>query len=406
MRSTFKVLFYLKKSKDCDPQSVPVMGRITVNGGKPCAFSCKISIAESQWDVKGNRAKGRSVESERINSHLNNIRTQIGKHYQSICDRDSYVTAEKVRNSYLGLGKKYQTLIETFTKFNEDYAKRVGVDRTRKTWKTYCLSKVYLQQFMEKYYKVSDKPLVELESSFIEKFHAYLLYDRGMQPGGLVKHLSSLKYVVKLAFLNGWMPRDPFALYRYSVPQGERAHLDEEELGRLLTTKLGHKCQDRTRDMFVFSCFTGICHSDMRSLRWKQIVQDSSGDWWITGNRNKTGTKYTVKLLPIPQAILRKYKGMAGPDKVFIIPEVGVSDRSLKYIAAACGIEKNLTFHMARHTFATTIALQNGVPLPTLKTMLGHKHVTTTEIYARTTEPMIDDAINRIQSNLKERFGV
>lgn len=399
-------MFYLKKSKNCDPQAVPVMCRITVNGGKPCAFSCKLSVPESLWDVSGNRAKGRSVESERINSHLNNIRAQLGKHYQDICDHDAYVTAEKVKNAYLGLGKKYQTLIESYTKFCSDYEHRVGVDRTKTTWRAYCRGIVLLRDFMLKTYKVSGMPLVELEQSFIEKFHTYLSNDCGMQPGGLVRHLTNLKYIVKLSFFNGWMPRNPFALYKYIPSQSERFHLDEDEIQRMMTTKLRHKCQNRTRDMFIFSCFTGISHADMRSLRWKQIVQDEHGDWWITGNRNKTEVKFTVKLLPVPLKILQKYRGMAGPDKVFVMPSVDTMDKSLKYIAAACGIEKNLTFHQARHTFATTIALKNGVPLPILKTMLGHKHVTTTEIYARTTEPMIEYAIDKVQQKLKGKFAV
>ena len=402
MRSTFKVLFYLKRNKE--QPLAPVMGRITVNG-TITQFSAKIEVPVRLWEVKGGRAKGKSVEADRINRYLDNIRGQINKHYQDICDHDSYVTAERVRNAYQGFDRKYQTLLEAFEKFTVDYRKRVGVDRARRTWERYCKCSEHLHSFMEKVYRVKDMPLLELEQSFIEKFHTYLFHDLGMSPNGLSGYLKCLKYVVKMAFNNGWMPRKPFALYRYTPPQVERGYLTNEELQRLMTTPLRHKCQARTRDLFLFSCFTGICHADMRSLEWKQFEQDAAGNWWVSGNRMKTGTKYLVRLLPVPLSILNKYKGLAGPEKVFPMSTVKVMDRSLKFIAAACGIEKQLSFHLARHTFATTISLMNGGPLIALSKMLGHKSITTTQIYAKVTESMIDQAITTINDKISGKYS-
>ena len=402
MRSTFKVLFYLKRNKE--QPLAPVMGRITVNG-TIAQFSAKIEVPVRLWEVKGGRAKGKSVEADRINRHLDNIRGQINKHYQDICDHDSYVTAERVRNAYQGFDRKYQTLLEAFEKFTVDYRKRVGVDRARRTWERYCKCSEHLHSFMERVYRVKDMPLLELEQSFIEKFHTYLSHDLGMSPNGLSGYLKCLKYVVKMAFNNGWMPRNPFALYHYTPPQVERGYLTNEELQRLMTTPLRHKCQARTRDMFLFSCFTGICHADMRSLEWKQFEQDAAGNWRVSGNRMKTGTKYLVRLLPVPLSILNKYKGLAGPEKVFPMSTVKVMDRSLKFIAATCGIEKQLSFHLARHTFATTISLMNGVPLIALSKMLGHKSITTTQIYAKVTESMIDQAITTINDKIAGKYS-
>lgn len=402
MRSTFEVLFFLKRNKELS--LAPVMVRITVNGTMT-QFGAKIEVPVRLWKVKGGRAKGKSVEADRINRYLDNIRGQINKHYQDICDHDSYVTAERVRNAYQGFDRKYQTLLEAFEKFTVDYRKRVGVDRARRTWERYCKCSEHLHSFMEKVYRVKDMPLLELEQSFIEKFHTYLFHDLGMSPNGLSGYLKCLKYVVKMAFNNGWMPRNPFALYRYTPPQVERGYLTNEELQRLMTTPLRHKCQARTRDLFLFSCFTGICHADMRSLEWKQFEQDAAGNWWVSGNRMKTGTKYLVRLLPVPLSILNKYKGLAGPEKVFPMSTVKVMDRSLKFIAAACGIEKQLSFHLARHTFATTISLMNGVPLIALSKMLGHKSITTTQIYAKVTESMIDQAITTINDKISGKYS-
>ena len=186
----------------------------------------------------------------------------------------------------------------------------------------------------------------------------------------------------------------------------EREYLTEEEIRRLQTTPLRFKRQDRTRDMFLFSCFTGICHADMKSLTYDQLSQDANGDWWIAGNRLKTGSKYMVKLLPVAKAIIDKYKGLTGDNRIFLMSSVNVMDRSLRFIAEACRIEKHITFHMARHTFATTISLMNGVPLLALSKMLGHKHVTTTQIYAKVTESMIDEAINRINDRIADKYSL
>ena len=258
MRSTFKVLFYLKRNKDKDQKVVPVMGRITVNGSI-AQFSAKLSVPETLWEVSGGRAKGRSLEADRINRHLDNIRTQIGKHYQDICDRESYVTAEKVKNAYLGFGEKYRLLLEAFEKFTGDLKKRVGIDRCHGTWNRYYKSIDHLRTFMRKEYNVSDMPLAELEQSFIEQYHVYLKSDLGLKPTTVSGYLKCLKYVVKIAFNNGWMPRNPFSLYQYTAPNPERSFLTEDELRRMMTTELRYKRQDYNRDMFQFSCFTGIC---------------------------------------------------------------------------------------------------------------------------------------------------
>lgn len=277
MRSTFKVLFYLKRNKDKDQKVVPVMGRITVNGSI-AQFSAKLSVPETLWEVSGGRAKGRSLEADRINRHLDNIRTQIGKHYQDICDRESYVTAEKVKNVYLGFGEKYRLLLEAFEKFTADLKKRVGIDRCHGTWNRYYKSIDHLRTFMRKEYNVSDMPLAELEQSFIEQYHVYLKSDLGLKPTTVSGYLKCLKYVVKIAFNNGWMPRNPFSLYQYTAPNPERSFLTEDELRRMMTTELRYKRQDYNRDMFLFSCFTGICYADMASLTYDRIEQDAQGE--------------------------------------------------------------------------------------------------------------------------------
>ena len=348
MRSTFKVLFYLKRTKSTPRAVYPVMGRITVNG-TISQFSAKINVPEQLWEVKGGRAKGKSVESERINRHLDNIRIQIGKHYQSICDHDAYVTAEKVKNAWLGMGERYRTLVDVFEHYTNDLFKRIGVDRSESTWWRYRAVLGHLRAFLKHEYNLHDIPLLELEQSFIEQYHVYLKSDLGLKPTTVSGYLKCLKYVVKIAFNNGWMPRNPFSLYQYTAPNPERSFLTEDELRRMMTTELRYKRQDYNRDMFLFSCFTGICYADMASLTYDRIEQDAQGEWWISGNRQKTETRYVVKLLPYALFILNKYRGLTGDGRVFAMSTLDSIDDSLKNIARECGIDKQLSFHLARH---------------------------------------------------------
>ena len=403
MRSTFKVLFYLKRNKEKTQSVVPLMGRITVNG-TISQFSAKLSVPERLWEVRGGRAKGRSLEADRINRYLDDIRSQIDRHYRDIRDRESYVTAEKVKNAWLGFGKRYRTLLSTFRSFTEDLHGRIGVDRSKNTWYRYLATMKHLQAFLTAKYRVSDIALAELEQSFIEQFHVYLKTERALKLTSICRYLDCLINVVKVSFNDGIMPRNPFASYRYNEPTPERAFLNEAEILTLQHAALRTKKQRIIRDLFLFSCFTGICYADMKSLVWKQFEQDAHGDWWVTGNRCKTDTQYVVKLLPAALSILERYRE-GGAERVFaFMPHLNTVDRSLKRIAVLCGIEKKLTFHMARHTYATTICLMNGVSLETLSKMLGHKRITTTQTYAKVTQPMIDREVEMLKEKLADKF--
>ncbi|WP_337514846.1 site-specific integrase [Alistipes shahii] len=402
MRSTFKVLFYLKRNKEKTQSVVPLMGRITVNG-TISQFSAKLSVPERLWEVRGGRAKGRSLEADRINRYLDDIRSQIDRHYRDIRDRESYVTAEKVKNAWLGFGKRYRTLLSTFRSFTEDLHGRIGVDRSKNTWYRYLATMKHLQAFLTAKYRVSDIALAELEQSFIEQFHVYLKTERALKLTSICRYLDCLINVVKIAFNDGIMPRNPFASYRYNEPAPERAFLNETEILTLQHAALRTRKQRVIRDLFLFSCFTGICYADLKTLAWKQFGQDTHGDWWVTGNRCKTDTQYVVKLLPAALSILERYRD--GADRVFaFMPHLNTVDRSLKRIAVLCGIDKKLTFHCARHTYATTICLMNGVSLETLSKMLGHKRITTTQTYAKVTQPMIDREVEMLKEKLADKF--
>ena len=263
----------------------------------------------------------------------------------------------------------------------------------------------HLRAFLKHEYNLHDIPLFELEQSFIEQYHVYLKTVCRSKAGSVCRYIDCLNNVVRISFNNGLMPRNSFALCRYSAPTEPRTFLSEEELRIFQTTRLRSAKHEYHRDLFLLSCFTEICYKDMRYLTCEQIIPDTMGHLRIHGNRCKTGGEYTIKFLPAALRLLEKYRGTAPSPLAFDMPKLSSINCSLRRITKQCGISRHITFHAARHTFATTLCLSQGIPLSTVSKMLGHKQITTTQIYAQTTPIMIEDAIDRVESRLDGKFA-
>ena len=403
-RSTFKVLFYLKRQAEQNGKA-PIMGRITING-TISQFSCKLSISPKLWDTKANKASGKSVVAQRINEKLENIKTNIGKQYQRICDRDSYVTAEKVKNAWLGFGDGYQLLLQTFDEYLNDFEKnRVGKDRKASTLENYRKQYRRLAAFLQYEYKVEDIPFRELKREFIEKYVVYLSTVRGMLPGTLPNAIKKLKLMTYTAFKNGWIASDPFAGFRVTAKYRDRRFLSESELQAVMDVQVPNYKTAIVRDIFVFCCFTGLAYVDVQKLSHDDIHTDDRGDMWIIDNRAKTGTQFRVKLLPVAKELVERYRRLKLPDnKVFPVKDCDSMDMSLRHVARHAGLSFNPTMHVARHTFATTVTLSQGVPLETVSKMLGHKHITTTQIYAKITNDKIGRDMDALSEKIADKF--
>mgnify|MGYP000469420391 FL=1 len=405
-RSTFKVLFYVKRQSEKHGQ-VPVMGRITINGTMS-QFSCKLSVRSSLWDAKANKAAGRSLESQRINENLENIKTNIGKQYQRLCDRDSYVTAERVRNAFLGMGDDCRLLLQTFDEYLAGFLKRVGKDRAYSSYKDYCKRRRRLASFLEYEYHVKDIAFKELKRDFIEKFVVYLSSIQGMRSGTIHSTVKKLKLMTYTAYKNGWIAVDPFAGFHVRPKYAERRYLSASELQAVMDVKLPNYRTGINRDVFVFCAFTGLRHAEVVKLTHADIHTDDNGERWIIDKRQKTGMQFRVKLLPVAEMLYERYKDMhlAG-DKVFPLKGTHKTlNMSLRQVARHAGLSFNPTIHMARHTFATTVTLTQGVPLETVSKMLGHKHITTTQIYAKITNDKIGQDMAALSEKLDRVFKV
>jgi len=405
-RSTFKVLFYVKRQSEKHGQ-VPVMGRITINGTMS-QFSCKLSVRASLWDAKANKASGKSLEAQRINEKLENIKTNIGKQYQRLCDRDSYVTAEKVRNAFLGMGDDCRLLLQTFDEYLTGFLKRVDKDRAYSSYKDYCKRRRRLASFLEYEYHVKDIAFKELKRDFIEKFVVYLSSIQGMRSGTIHSTVKKLKLMTYTAYKNGWIAVDPFAGFYVKAEYAERRYLSASELQAVIDVERPNYWTGINRNAFVFCAFTGLSHSDVAKLTHADIHTDGNGNRWIIDKRQKTGMQFRVKLLPVAEMLYERYKDMhlAG-DKVFPLKGTHKTlNMSLRQVARHAGLLFNPTIHEARHTFATTVTLTQGVPLETVSKMLGHKRITTTQIYARITNDKIGQDMAALSEKLNGVFKV
>ncbi|WP_418669383.1 tyrosine-type recombinase/integrase [Bacteroides sp.] len=400
-RSTFKVLFYVNGSKEKNG-IVPIMGRVTINGSV-AQFSCKQNIPKTLWDAKGNRAKGKSIEARDINHALDNIKAQIIKHYQRISDREAYVTAEMVRNAYQGIGSEYETLLGAFDKDNATFQKRVGTDRVKATYMARVRARNHVAAFIKANYKRSDLSMLELTPDFIKEFAVFLSTDRGLQNGSIWTNCMWLKGVVMRAHFNGLIPRNPFAQFHISPNIKEREYLTEEELKTLMTHEFVDAKLSYIRDIFVFASFTALSFVDVKELTTDDIVE-VNGEKWILSKRHKTKIPFQVKLLDIPLQIIKRYEEFQTDKSVFPNLNYWSICKPLKKMIKECGITKDISFHCARHGFAT-LALSKGMPIESVSRVLGHTNIVTTQIYAKITTQKIDHDLTMFGDKLNQSFG-
>ena len=395
------MIFYLKKEKLKKDGTNPIMGRITVDGTMS-QFSCKLSCDPTIWESKGGHAKGKTIAARDVNRELDKIKASIVKHYQEIMMRDNYVTAEKVKNAFLGLEFRYKTLLSAFDQWMEEYARlcEAGM-KSKKTLNKYKSVRKHLADFMQMKYNVSDMALKEILPTFAPDFEAYLRTEKRFAPNTVWLYMLPLLMMLHRAVDYGWVARYPFVGYAVHQTETEREFVTKEELQALMNNPSLTPRRAYIRDLFIFCCFTGLAHADLRNLREENIVKNPvDGSWWIHTHRQKTGVAENVKLLPVPLAILKKYKGLCNDGYVFQVPAHQVCSKRLQTVAKKCGITKHLTWHMARHTMATVICLSNGMPLEVVGSVLGHKCIESTQIYAKITQEKLGCEIDTLASKL------
>jgi len=372
MKSTFKVLFYLKKGSEKRNGEVAIMARITVDG-KICQFSTKQNILPENWNVKAGKATGKAAGQ--INKMLDDVKASLNHIYHEQQRRDNYVTAEKVKNEFLGHSENHATLLDLFVKHNNDVKQLIGISKSASTYQKYEVTRKHLEKFLMYKYKLSDIALQEINLMFITDFEVYLKTIGKCNSNTTAKFMQFFKRIILIARNNGIITGDPFANYKIRIQKVDIGYLTEEEIEKILKLNLVSERLEHVRDLFIFSCFCGLAYIDVAGLRKEHIRKSFDGNLWIMTKRVKTGTNVNVPLLDIPKMILNKYKNKLPNGKIIPIISNQKLNSYLKEIADLSRIRKNLTFHQARHTFATTTTLSKGVPIETVSKMLGHTNI-------------------------------
>ncbi len=387
-RSTFAVLFYINRTKVRKDGMCQLLCKVSVNAQWE-QIGIKVSVNPALWNPETGHADGRSENALTVNRAIDDLTKQIQGHYKRIKYSLGFVTAELIKNAMLGIGEKKLTLLALFREHNEDFKKRVGVDREQGSYDSYTRSYKHLQGFIQTKKKAEDVTLKSLDQDFYEDFELYLRSDCGMQQKTVHEHLYRLKKMTKRALSQGTLRRDPYDELHPELPKRKSRHLKLEDLNKLMATQLDKTNLQRVRDWFIFSTFTGLAYADLKRLSEKDIIQKEDGSQWIRIKRKKTDITSYVRLLDIPLRIIEKYRPERNSDKIF-----NVYCRShLIKLARKVGEQYGfyMTFHKARHNFGTHITLSLGIPIETVSRMMGHTSTTTTQIYAEVESRKVDE---------------
>ncbi len=401
--NTFGVQFITRSNKAKDGL-YPIYARISVDGRR-VEVSLKKFIHPDNWnDAKGS-AKGKSEEIRNLNTYLEQIRSRLTECYQELTVKKKLVTAVAIKNLFCGFEEKEHSLMTIFDYHNVEM-------KTTLEWgtlKNYFTTRRYVEEYLKAHLKTSDIFLSQLNYRFLNEFEifmkAYVPKDQKKSCGQntIMKHIERLRKVVNMAIKNDWLDRDPFQKFQPVFTKSNREFLTAEELAAIEQKEFKILRLQHAKDMFVFSCYTGLAYIDVYELTPKNLSLGIDGGYWINTCRHKTDIPVRVPLLPPAMAIIEKYKNsprVLESGKLLPVYANQLLNNYLKEIADFCGIEKTLTFHIARHTFATTVTLTNGVPIETVSKLLGHTSIKTTQIYAKVIEQKVSDDINILKEKL------
>lgn len=394
-RQTIAANFWVAPSKVRKNGLAPINATITRNGQR-ASFSTGRMIQPDNWDCKRQRAKGKSEEVIAINTHLQQISILLQQKEDDLISKGYIITADLLRDAMLDKieALRTKTLMQLFDDFLSDRRRDMECGKIAKdTFENNNRSANYVREFIRNRYKRTDVALHELNHSFISNFDTFLRNNKVMKKNTSVKSLRTLKQVIGIAIANGYIRADPFAKFKIKREIVERDFLTNEELQRIINHNFTTSRLQRVRDIFIFACFTGLSYSDLRTLEPQHILKDENGRMWIKKKRVKTGILFRVPLLPIAKLILDKYRE---EERLLPILNIGTTDEYLKEIAALCGIEKRISSHTARYTFATTVTLTNRVSLEVVAKMMGHTNTRMTSHYAKVVDEYIGEEMDKL----------
>lgn len=403
-RDSFRVLFFLKKTKLLKNGEASVCMRITVNGTR-VENNIRKSIDPALWSQAKETARGKSRRACDLNTYIEEARIKL---YQIFCELEQQnrpVTAHLLQELFFGQEKpeEVRTLLGTMQEHNDQCQALVGTDYALITVRRYESCRRYLAELIRQRYGKEDLPLAEVNGELVRAFAFYLKTEKGCQQNTVIRYMKCLKKITNLARANDWMAKDPFLGIRFHGKEVVREFLTMDELQTIYHKEFPLERLTLVRDVFIFAAFTGLAFIDVQQLAPEHIARDNNGNLWIRKPRQKTKNMCNIPLLDIPQEILRKYADHPTCRKKGVLLPVPCNQKMnsyLKEIADICMIRKNLTTHCARHSYATSVCLANGVSLENVAKMLGHSNIKMTQHYARVLDSSILRDMNQVQAAL------
>lgn len=408
MENLFNSIVYLRNSKINKKGDAPIYGRVTLNGAR-FDVSLQVSCKPKNWDSNKGLVKGNSEEARYKNKQITNFLLKTRKIYVDMVEKSEYLDINQIRDIYTGKTISKRTLLKIFKEHLEYLNSLLGIDYEKATIVKYNTTFKHLSSFLKVRYGKSDIFLQELKLNFIVQFEHYLKVDLQNAQNSTYKHLQRFKRIINIAVENDWLDKDPFKGYSIKKEQKDRGFLTTDELKSLETKEILITRLDEVRDMFVFSCYTGLAYIDIFKLEKSDIKIGIDGEKWIKIKRHKTKTNSMIPILSKALEIIQKYSNhpkVINTERLLPVLTNQKTNAYLKEIADICGINKNLTFHIARHTFATTVTLTNGVPIETVSKMLGHKKITTTQIYSKVVEQKVSYDMQILRDKLEKTQSI
>nr|WP_295799606.1 site-specific integrase [Mucilaginibacter sp.] len=403
MMSNFHLLFYIRKQKNYKGGAMPIYMRITVSG-KRADISVGRDCDPAKWNNHAGRAIGTKDEIKSLNNYLDSLQAKLRNAHQVLIDTNQQVTTESLQNQFTGKNQKSRFLMALFKEHNAKVKALIGNGFEPNTLKGYNTSEKHLTGFLQEKYGKTDIEISQLNHAFITDFEFYLKANCKITGVSAAKYIKHLKKIVNHCIANGWLKQNPFINFKSTAKAKERTYLTQQELDAITNKKFIIERLIQVRDVFVFCCYTGLSYADVKKLRRNEIGIGMDGDKWIFTSRQKTDTSSRIPLLPVALEILNRYQDHPQCENQGLLLPVLSNQKMnayLKEIADLSDVFKHLTFHLARHTFATTVTLSNNVPIETVSKMLGHTNIKTTQHYAK----ILDLKVSQDMATLKQKYA-
>lgn len=406
MSNQVTVYIYARAAKANAAGQHPIYVRITIQG-KRTEFSTRKFIHPNKWDHQTMKMKGNTEEARSINNYLESIKnkltqTQVILEYQSV-----NITLDNFMSAYQGKsGKRERTLIPIFEDHNKKLKALIGIDYSEGTYERYETSLNHTRNYIRHQYGTDDIAIDKIDHAFVTGYDFYLRTEKDCSNNTTVKYIKNFKKIIRICLANGWLSMDPCLNYKVKLQEVERNILTQEELEAITEKEINIERLDAVRDIFLFSCFTGLAYIDVKQLTLDNIIKGIDGQLWIDTKRQKTNTPSRIPLLSTALDIIYKYRDHPKCNNENTLLPVASNQKMnayLKEIATICGIKKELTFHCARHTFATTVTLSNGVPIESVSKMLGHKSIRTTQHYAKITDSKVANDMDNLKALIENQ---